>query len=58
MGLIQIVELISGVFKFTSEVMWLIRLLKGTPEAHREEVMKRIQEQANSFAQTGRPTWG
>ena len=52
-----ILEIILGALKFPSEVLALVRILKDTPEQSREKIMAAMQKEADSFAQTGRPTW-
>lgn len=53
----SILPIIAGIFKFWDEIIWLIKTLQGTPEAHRQEITARIMKEAEEFEKTGRPTW-
>lgn len=52
------IALIAGVLQFPSQVLQVVKYFKATPEEQREALMQAIQQQADSFAKTGRPTWG
>lgn len=52
-----IIELITGILKFPHEVLALVRLLQGTPDAQKQDVMKAIEAASVNFQKTGRPTW-
>lgn len=58
MGPAAWLELIKGILAFPDAMLKIVRLMKGTPEAHREALVSAIQVQADHFAKTGRPTWG
>ena len=49
MTLATILEIIQGVLAFPSEVLSLVRILKGTPEAQREAIMENVQAAARRF---------
>jgi hypothetical protein len=55
MTLAAILEMIQGVLQFPGEVLSLVRVLKGTPEAQREAIMASVQAAQAGFSQTGRP---
>lgn len=55
LSLTEILALIQGVLAFPGECLALVRMLQGTPEQHREEIMASVQKAADGFAQTGRP---
>lgn len=57
MTLKAILEILAGVLAFPSQVLSLVRLLKGTPQAEHEKIMARLQAEAQSFEDTGRPKW-
>lgn len=52
-----IIELITGVLKFPSEVLALVRVLKGTSDEQRQAVVAQVQKMSDDFKNTGRPTW-
>lgn len=56
MSLALILEIISGVLKFPSEVTALIRLLSKSPDEKRQEIAASLQAQLQAFQDTGRPT--
>lgn len=57
MKLKTILEIIAGVLAFPTQVLFLVRLLKGTPQAEHEKIMARLQAEAQRFEDTGRPQW-
>jgi hypothetical protein len=57
MGFAEVIAVISGFFKFFSEVKWFIQKLEGTPQEQREALLKAMQKEADNFKKTGRPEW-
>lgn len=57
MTFLEIMALIKGVLAFPHEVLALVRLIQGTPEANREAMLSKLHDEAVSFQSTGRPTW-
>jgi hypothetical protein len=57
MTIAAILELINGCLMFSKEIFALIKMLKGTPEEHRQKIMLAAQAEADNFKKTGRPTW-
>lgn len=57
MGLTEIIAVIGGILKFWDSVVWLVKLLRDTPQEKHEEILKRIQAESRKLAETGRPTW-
>lgn len=55
MGLAAWIELLTLVLKFPSTVLDIVRLLQKTPEEKHSELVAKIQEEAQQFADTGRP---
>lgn len=53
----EALAIITGVFQFWNQVVWLVKLLQGTPEADREKLVAQMQSEAEKLAQTGRPSW-
>lgn len=56
-GLLDILEIIKAVLKFPTTILEFVKLLKKTPQENHEDLMKKIQEEAKHFEDTGRPTW-
>ena len=57
MGFAEILTIVSGIMKFWSEVVWLVKFLQKTPEEKKQEIMAKIKTEAENFEQTGRPSW-
>jgi len=57
MGLSEWLLIIKGVLAFPKEVAQLIKLLQKTPVQKKDEIMKKIQEEAKSLEAEGRPKW-
>ena len=57
MGLLEIISVLSGVFKFWDQVTWLIKKLEETPEEKREKLVIKVNEEKYGFEETGRPKW-
>lgn len=58
MGPVEIIALIKGVFAFPKDVLNLVRFLSKAPEEQKQDMSKRLAEEAARFEETGRPTWG
>lgn len=58
MTIAAIIALIPGFFAFFTQVQWLIKLLQATPAEQRDSLIKTMQQEADNFKKTGRPTWG
>lgn len=57
MGFAEVVAIIGGVFKFWDQVVWLIKTLQKTPAEKHEDLLGRIRKEADTFEESGRPTW-
>lgn len=57
MGLGAILEIISGVLKFPGVILEFVRLLKKSPAEKHDDIIKKIQEEAAQFEDSGRPDW-
>jgi hypothetical protein len=57
MGVAELLGLIAGILKFWDSVVWLVKVLRDSPEEKREEIMARIRGEADKLEKTGRPTW-
>lgn len=57
MGLNEWLALLVGVFQFPGQLLALIKILKKTPEAKHEELIKKLADEATQYEETGRPTW-
>jgi hypothetical protein len=57
MGLAEIVTLIIGVLKFPDTVLEFVKILQKTPEQKHDDLLKKVAAEAQSFEDTGRPTW-
>lgn len=53
----MIVELITGLLQFPETVLKFIKIIRGTPQAKHETLLKKLQEEATGFEDNGRPSW-
>jgi len=53
----DILALVTAFFQFPKSLIEFAKLLKKTPQERHEEILKRIEEEAKGFQDTGRPTW-
>lgn len=53
----DIISILLGVFKFWDQVTWLVKFLQVTPEEQHEQIIAKIQKEADAIAQGGRPNW-
>jgi hypothetical protein len=53
----EILGIISGILKFWDEVSFFVKLLQKTDEQKHQDLMVKIQEEADKINKTGRPTW-
>lgn len=58
MNLALILEAVIAALKFPGEVIRLGNFLSKTPQANHDDLLKRMDEEAQKFDKTGRPTWG
>ena len=57
MTFLEIMALIKGVLAFPQQILALVKLIQGTPEANREAMLAKLHDEALNFQATGRPTW-
>ncbi len=58
MGIKEIIALVPAFFKFWDQIVSLIKILQKTPEEKHQEIMQKIQKEADAYAQPGsRPKW-
>lgn len=58
MSFTAIIALIPQIFKFWDQIVSLIKILQKTPEQKHQEIMEKIQKEADAYAQPGsRPKW-
>lgn len=53
----EFLGIISGILTFWKEVKWLVKLLQGTPQEHKDAIFQKIQLEAEQFKKTTRPSW-
>ncbi len=56
-GLIQILDLLKGIFQFPATMLEFLKLLRKTPQENHEGILRRIADEAKHFEDTGRPQW-
>lgn len=49
--------LLAAFFQFPKELLAVAKLLKGTPEEHRQAILAGAQRVSDELQATGRPTW-
>lgn len=57
MALADWLLILKGVLAFPKEMKALVLLLQKTPSEKKADVMAKIQAEADSIEQTGRPKW-
>lgn len=53
----EILQAVIAALQFPKEINRLIALFKKTPQQKHEDLLKRIEDEARKFEETGRPTW-
>ncbi len=53
----EILTLIGGVLAFPKTILEIVKLLQKTPQEAHQEIVKKINEEAQKFQETGRPKW-
>lgn len=52
-----ILAAIVAALQFPEAVVKLVNLLRKTPQEKHEDLLKKIDEEASKFENTGRPSW-
>jgi hypothetical protein len=54
----SILSFLAGIFKYASEIRWLVGLLNSAPPARRIALKQAMEAEAKHFAEkNGRPKW-
>jgi hypothetical protein len=57
MGISDIFAIIKTVLQFPSTILEFVKILQKTPQENHDALLKKMQDEAKRFQDTGRPTW-
>lgn len=57
MGIAEIATLLVALFQFPQTILAFVKLLKSTPTESHDALLKKLQDEAKAFEESGRPSW-